>query len=66
MVLMDFDVGREVGVQAWLIGRVETKDEVAFEVSRVVEMGSRGQNEMEFETYHVDKVCLVDNEERGT
>jgi hypothetical protein len=43
---MHRDVGRKVRVQVGLKGRVESKDKVALQISRIVQLGCWGEDEM--------------------
>jgi hypothetical protein len=45
-MLMHRDVGRKVRMQVGLKGGVEPKDKVALQISRIVKLGCRGEDEM--------------------
>lgn len=59
MILMHINVGREVGVKVWLVGWIETKDEIALEISWIIEVGSWRKDQMKFHSYHVAKICFI-------
>ena len=62
VILMNFHVRGEVGVQAGLISRAKTKNEVAFEVSLVVQMSSGISDQIKPESDHVIQISFVDDQ----
>jgi hypothetical protein len=62
VILMNFHVRGEVGVQAGLIRRAKAKDEVAFEVSLVVQMRGGISDQIKPKSGHVIQISFVDDQ----
>jgi hypothetical protein len=64
MVFVDFHVAGEIGVEVGLVGGTESKNEVAFQIARVVKMCRGSYNQIELKSDHVTEIGFVYEQER--